>query len=85
MLFGSHQVDHKKNRSRGGTSSHKNADLIHPFCNNHKDRLEGLKKCVSDTNVSVNQQIDLRVPRPKPDTTFVTQLTFSFPEPVTQK
>ncbi len=78
ILLGSHQVDHMKKRSQGGTNSHKNADIKHPFCNNHKDRLEGLRKYFADTNTSINEQIDLHLPQPRPDTDPVTQLTFNF-------
>ncbi|SRR6266480_729837 len=78
ILLRSHQDDHLKKRSQGGNNSPENADIKHPFCNNHKDRLEGLKKYFGNTGTSINRAISLQLSQPKPDSTLITQLTFNF-------
>jgi len=77
VLLGSHQIDHRQKRSKGGTNSYKNAEPVHPFCNNHKDKLEGLRK--SSANYNVLQQIGFQVPRSKTSSTAITQLDLGFP------
>ncbi len=75
VLIGSHQADHERKRSEGGTNSVTNLDMKHPFCNNHKDRLEGLKRYITDQETSVVQHLELQVPKPKPDTEIFHQLS----------
>ncbi len=76
VLLGSHQADHEKKRADGGTNSIKNLDIKHPFCNNNKDRLEGLKKHLGDSESPLVQQLDIQVPKPQPDTEIMQQLSW---------
>jgi hypothetical protein len=74
VLLGSHQADHEKKRSDGGTSGIENLDIKHPFCNNNKDRLEGLRRCFGDSEVSIDEQLAQRAPIPTPDSEVMGQL-----------
>jgi 5-methylcytosine-specific restriction endonuclease McrA len=67
VLFGSHQVDHVVQRAKGGTNSPANADLKHPFCNNRRDKLEGIKQYLGDIPNLLGERLDVQVPKPRPD------------------
>jgi len=77
VQFGSHQVDHITKRASGGSSSVTNASFIHPFCNNHKDRLINLRQYNPILKTSEENQVVIEFPTPQPDSD-VTQLTFNW-------
>lgn len=62
----SHQVDHIKKRSKGGTNSINNARIVHPWCNNNRDKLDSLighnGKLYATTNLTIykpTQEVDV--------------------------
>jgi 5-methylcytosine-specific restriction endonuclease McrA len=75
ILYGSHQVDHLVQRSKGGTNSTANADLKHPFCNNRRDKLEGLRRYLGDATGLLSEQIELQALEPRPDSSDYEQLS----------
>lgn len=67
VLFEMSQADHGRKRSEGGTNSVNNLSFIHPFCNNHKDRLKDLKRCFGDGKTFIQKPTTVQLPSPKPD------------------
>ncbi|WP_160680891.1 DUF262 domain-containing protein [Clostridium sp. C8-1-8] len=55
----SHQVDHIEKRSLGGTNSLNNGRIVHPWCNNNRDKIEknNFKKYSSNKNAFVSDII----------------------------
>lgn len=74
----SYQVDHVTKRASGGTDSIENAAWVHPFCNNHKERLTSLKRYDGILETSAGNQLEIRFPTPQPDSDIAMQLTFNF-------
>lgn len=78
LHMGSHQLDHIEPRRTGGKASVSNAEPKHPFCNNHRVKLEGLQRYFSDEGQLVDVPLGT-LPRPTPNTTeLAEQLTFGF-------
>lgn len=78
LHLGSHQLDHLEPRRSGGKASVANAEPKHPFCNNHRAKLEGLQRYFSDEGQLVNVPIGM-LPRPTPNSSeLAEQLTFGF-------
>lgn len=67
----SQQVDHKLQRSLGGTNGSINARIVHPWCNNNRDRLELLiGKNKNIDNINNSQKALATVAPPVPDLTI---------------
>ena len=66
------QDHHKKKRSQGGTNGLNNARMVHPFCNNNRDKLENsMIKARHATEIFDSHHI---YNAPKPDLESIKQL-----------